>query len=108
MALGIPNRLIVLAIVAGALIIPSRLSTAAGVVTDVSRGISTSISTLGSTRIEPVFNPTISVSGNIGSRIIDRFLPPTIDDPTGDPITTEPIVVTGSIEEEVEEEIYGG
>lgn len=105
MALGIPNRLIVLAIVAGALIIPSRLSTAAGVVTDVSKGISTSISTLGSTRIEPVFNPTISVSGNIGSRIIDRFLPPTIDDPTGDPIINDEIIAVGTVEEEVKQEI---
>ena len=73
MALGIPNRLIVLAIVAGALIIPERLRTASGVVTDVSTGISTSLSALGSTRIEPVFNPSIGLGGNIGEGLVSRF-----------------------------------
>jgi len=101
MVLGLPNKVIVLAIVAGALVIPSRLSTAAGVVTEVSTSISSSLTALGSTRIEPVFNPTIGISGNIGSRLVERFLP---DDPSGEPVVVETVVTPEEVTEIIETE----
>jgi len=72
LVLGIPNRLIVLGILAAAFIIPTRTSTAGGVVQSVSESISGSLSALGSTRIEPVFNPSIGLGGNIGEQIVSR------------------------------------
>ena len=88
MVLGIPNRLIVLGVLAAAFIIPTRTGTAGGVVQSVSESISGSLSALGSTRIEPVFNPSISLSGNIGEQIVSRAFGGqqniTIDDPSGD------------------------
>jgi hypothetical protein len=72
MVLGIPNRLIVLGVLAAAFIIPKRTGTAGGVVQSVSESISASLSALGSTRIEPVFSPTIGLRGNIGERIVSR------------------------------------
>lgn len=79
-------KIILLAIVAGALIIPGRIQTASAVSRGVAHDISSSLTALGSIRAEPVFNPTFAISGNIGSRVVDRFLPGTSDDPVGEPI----------------------
>ena len=88
MVLGIPNRLIVLGVLAAAFIIPTRTALAGGVVQSVSSSLASSFSALGSTRIEPVFNPTIGLGGNIGERIVSRAFGGqsdiVVDDPTGD------------------------
>ena|GEM_PF-6179787 len=88
MVLGIPNRLIVLGVLAAAFIIPKRTGIAGGVVQSVSESISASLSALGSTRIEPIFSPTIGLRGNIGEMIVSRAFGGqqniTIDDPTGE------------------------
>ena len=90
MVLGIPNRLIVLGVLAAAFIIPKRTGTAGGVVQSVSESISGSLSALGSTRIEPVFNPSIGLGGNIGEMIVSRAFAGqqniVIDDPSGDDV----------------------
>jgi len=65
-------KIIVLLLVAGALFIPKRITSASGAVQAAGQGISGAISAIGSTRIEPVFNPTIGLQGNIGSRIVSR------------------------------------
>jgi len=118
LVLGIPNRLIVLGVLAAAFIIPTRTGTAGGVVQSVSESISGSLSALGSTRIEPVFNPSISLSGNIGEQIVSRAFGGqsniVIDDPTGDDIGQIPGGGGGEAPEEIEsiwekilEEEYG-
>jgi len=88
MVLGIPNRLIVLGVLAAAFIIPKRTGIAGGVVQSVSESISASLSALGSTRIEPIFSPTIGLRGNIGEMIVSRAFGGqsdiVVDDPTGD------------------------
>ena len=88
MVLGVPNRLIVLGILAAAFIIPTRTATAGGVVQSVSESLSGSLSALGSTNISPVFNPSIGLGGNIGSQIVSRAFGGEqniiIDDPSGD------------------------
>ena len=118
MVLGIPNRLIVLGVLAAAFIIPTRTALAGGVVQGVSENISGSLSALGSTNISPVFNPTIGLSGNIGSGIVSRVFAGQqniiIDDPSGDdPIGEipggeggEPPEVIDSIWEKILEEEY--
>ena len=94
-------KLILLAIVAGALIIPGRIQTASAVSRGVAHDISSSLTALGSIRAEPVFNPTFAISGNIGSRVVDRFLPGTSDDPVGEPIITpQPLPIDDPLEYE--------
>jgi hypothetical protein len=112
LVLGIPNKLLILGIIGAAIFIPDKIARASGVGAGVATDIQTSLSALASPSITPVFHPTVGIGGNIGrgivsgvGRIATIILP---DDPSGEPITTKPIVVTGSIEEEVEEEIYGG
>ena len=106
MVLGIPNRLIVLGVLAAAFIIPTRTALAGGVVQSVSSSLASSFSALGSTRIEPVFNPTIGLSGNIGERIISRAFSGqsniVIDDPTGDDIGQIPGGEGGVAPEKIE------
>ena len=106
MVLGIPNRLIVLGVLAAAFIIPKRTGTAGGVVQSVSESISASLSALGSTRIEPIFSPTIGLRGNIGERIVSRAFGGQstiiIDDPTGDDIGQIPGGEGGVAPEEIE------
>tara|TARA_R110002020_G_scaffold407219_1_gene617304 strand:- start:2181 stop:2558 length:378 start_codon:yes stop_codon:yes gene_type:complete len=92
MVLGIPNRLIVLGLLAMAFVIPRRTTIAGGVVQSTAEAISGSLSALGSTRIEPVFNPSIGLSGNIGERIVSRTFGAFSDDPTGDPGTIDPVI----------------
>lgn len=91
MALGIPNRLIILGVILGALFIPDRISRAGAISTGIAQNIQTSLSALGSPQITPTFNPTIGLSGNIGTGVVGTFsrigsviLP---DDPSGDPVT---------------------
>ena len=95
MVLGVPNRFLVFALLAAAFIIPKRTETAGGAVQTTAESISASLSALGSTRIEPVFNPTIGLSGNIGSQIVSRaFGAFSSDDPSGDPnVVIDPTVV---------------
>jgi len=88
MALGIPNRLIVLGVLAIAFFIPKRAEGAGTAVRSISESLSASFTALGSTKFEPVFNPTVGLSGNIGERIVSRAFG---DDPTGEPTT----VITG-------------
>jgi len=105
LVLGIPNRLIVFGVLAAAFIIPTRTGIAGGVVQSVSENISGSLSALGSTRIEPVFNPTIGLSGNIGERIVGRVFGGEhviIDDPTGDDIGEIPGGEGGVAPEQIE------
>lgn len=113
MVLGIPNRLIVLGVLAAAFIIPTRTELAGGVVQSVSQNISGSLSALGSTRIEPVFSPTIGLRGNIGSGIVSKIFGGggtvavgeeeiTVDDPTGDDIGQIPGGEGGVAPEEIE------
>ena len=90
MALGIPNRLIVLGVLAIAFFIPKRAEGAGTAVRSISESLSASFTALGSTKFEPVFNPTVGLSGNIGERIVSRAFG---DDPTGEPTT----VVTGGL-----------
>ena len=118
MVLGIPNRLIVLGVLAAAFIIPKRTGIAGGVVQSVSESISASLSALGSTRIEPIFSPTIGLRGNIGEMIVSRAFGGqsdiVVDDPTGDDIGQIPGGEGGvapekieSIWEKILEEEYG-
>ena len=72
MALGIPNRLLILGLLAMAYFVPERTKSAGGAVQSTAEALSGSLSALGSTRIEPVFNPSIGLGGNIGSRIVSR------------------------------------
>jgi hypothetical protein len=106
LVLGIPNRLVVLAVLGAAFIIPKRTATAGGVVQSVSESISGSLSALGSTRIEPIFNPTIGLGGNIGERIVGRAFAGqqniTIDDPSGDDIGQIPGGGGGEAPEQIE------
>jgi len=106
LVLGIPNRLIVLGVLAAAFIIPKRTGIAGGVVQSVSESISASLSALGSTRIEPVFNPTIGLGGNIGEQIVSRAFGGqsniVIDDPTGDDIGQIPGGEGGVAPEKIE------
>ena len=106
MVLGIPNRLIVLGVLAAAFIIPKRTGTAGGVVQSVSESISASLSALGSTRIEPIFSPTIGLRGNIGEMIVSRAFGGqsniVIDDPTGDDIGQIPGGEGGVAPEKIE------
>ena len=107
MVLGIPNRLIVLGVLAEAFVIPRRTALAGGVVQSVSESISGSLSALGSTNISPVFNPTIGLSGNVGSQIVSRAFGGEqniiIDDPSGDePIGEIPGGEGGPAPEEIE------
>lgn len=117
MVLGIPNRLIVLGILGAAFIIPRRTALAGGVVQSVSESLSGSLSALGSTNISPVFNPTIGLSGNIGSGIVSRAFSGQqniiIDDPGADDIGQipggeggEPPEAIDSIWERILEEEY--
>ena len=94
MVLGVPNRFLVFALLAAASIIPKRTETAGGAVQTTAESISASLSALGSTRIEPVFNPTIGLSGNIGSQIVSRaFGAFSSDDPSGDPdVVVDPTI----------------
>jgi hypothetical protein len=93
MVLGIPNRLIVIGLLAMAFVIPRRTESAGQAVQATAEAISGSLSALGSTRIEPVFNPTIGLGGNIGSQIVSRaFGAFTSDDPSGDPVTVDPTI----------------
>ena len=94
-------RIILIAIVAGALIIPGRIQTASSVTRGVAHDISSSLSALSSIKAEPVINPTFSISGNIGSRVVDRFLPGTSDDPVGEPvIAPQPLPIDDPLEYE--------
>jgi hypothetical protein len=106
MVLGIPNRLIVLGVLAAAFIIPKRTGIAGGVVQSVSESISASLSALGSTRIEPIFSPTIGLRGNIGEMIVSRAFGGqsniVIDDPTGDDIGQIPGGEGGVAPEKIE------
>lgn len=93
MVLGIPNRLIVIGLLAMAFVIPTRTTIAGQAVQSTAQAISGSLSALGSTRIEPVFNPSIGLSGNIGEQIVSRtFGAFSSDDPSGDPVTVDPVV----------------
>jgi len=78
MALGIPNRLIVLGVLAIAFFIPKRAEGAGTAVRSISESLSASFTALGSTKFQPVSNPTVGLSGNIGERIVSRVF----DDPT--------------------------
>ena len=113
MVLGIPNRLIVLGVLAAAFIIPKRTELAGGVVQSVSSSLASSFSALGSTRIEPVFSPTIGLRGNNGSGIVSKIFGGggtvavgeeeiTVDDPTGDDIGQIPGGEGGVAPEEIE------
>ena len=82
MVLGLPNKAIILGLLGLALLIPSRVTSASAAVQAAGSGFSSALSSIASPRIAPVFNPTIGMQGNIGSRLVDRFF----DDPTGDPI----------------------
>ena len=94
MVLGVPNRLLVFALLAAAFIIPKRTETAGAAVQTAAQSISGSLSALGSTRIEPVFNPTIGLSGNIGSQIVSRaFGAFSSDDPSGDVVVAPTMTV---------------
>ena len=79
MALGIPNKLIVLGILGLAFFVPKRAEGAGTAVRSISESISGSLTALGSTRIEPVFNPSLGFGGNIGEALVGRIF----DDPTG-------------------------
>lgn len=104
MALGIPNRLIVLGLLAAAFVIPQRTTIAGAAVQSTAQAISGSLSALGSTRIEPVFNPSIGLGGNIGERIVSGAFR---DDPTGEP-AHEIIKITTPQEPVDVDEPYGG
>jgi len=109
LVLGIPNKLLILGIIGAALFIPARIERASGVGAGVATDIQTSLSALGSPTITPTIQPTIGIGGNIGEGIISgvgRIGSILIgDDPSGDPIQTEPIDASGIVEEEVEQEI---
>jgi len=122
LVLGIPNRFLVFALLAAAFIIPKRTETAGAAVQTAAESISGSLSALGSTRIEPVFNPTIGLGGNIGSQIVSRaFGAFSSDDPSGDPdvvvdptITVDPVAddpleyeKTSPVWQRILEEEYG-
>ena len=84
MVLGVPNRLIVLGVLALAFVIPKRTEIAGQAVQSTAEAISGSLSALGSTNISPVFNPSIGLGGNIGERIVSGAFG-SDDDPTGEP-----------------------
>jgi len=104
MVLGIPNRLIVIGLLAMAFVIPKRTTIAGQAVQSTAEAISGSLSALGSTRIEPVFNPSIGLGGNIGERIVSGAFSSN-DDPTGEPQT---INITTPQEPVDVDDPYGG
>ena len=104
MVLGIPNRLIVIGLLAMAFVIPRRTTIAGQAVQSTAEAISGSLSALGSTRIEPVFNPSIGLGGNIGERIVSGAFGSS-DDPTGEPQT---INITTPQEPVDVDDPYGG
>ena len=83
MVMGIPNKIIILGLLAMAYFVPQRTKLAGGAVQSTAEAISGSLTALGSTRFEPVFNPSVGLSGNIGERIVSRAFGD--DDPSGDP-----------------------
>lgn len=103
MALGIPNKLIVLGILALAFFVPKRAEAAGSAVRSVSESISGSLTALGSTRIEPVLNPSLGFGGNIGESIVSRVFG-AVDDPTGDPVTVTTVDPVTVVEEETFQE----
>jgi len=104
MVLGLNPRTLILAFLVAAFVIPKRTTAAGKAVSAVGAGFSSALSSVASPRIEPVFNPTIGISGNIGESFISRF---TGDDPTGEP-QHQTIPITEPQIETYPDDPYGG
>ena len=101
MVLGLNPRTLILAFLVAAFVIPNRTIAAGEAVSSVGAGFSSALSSVASPKIEPVFNPTIGISGNIGERLVNFSW----DDRSGEP---ETITITEPQEQTDPEDPYGG